>query len=65
MDNRSFEHNDEDNVALLDRDVAARLSEDYQRDIEDSDEVTLDQWQRRPLWEKIAGPFIWILERQQ
>jgi len=65
MDNRSFEHNDEDNVALLDRDVAARLSEDYQRDIEDSDEVTFDQWQRRPLWEKIAGPFIWILERQQ
>ena len=65
MDNRSFEHNDEDNVALLDRDVASRLSEDYQRDIEDSDEVTFDQWQRRPLWEKIAGPFIWILERQQ
>ena len=20
---------------------------------------------RRPLWEKIVGPFIWILERQQ
>jgi hypothetical protein len=30
-----------------------------------SREVTLDLWRRRPLWEKIAGPFVWILERQQ
>jgi cardiolipin synthase A/B len=65
MDNRSFEHNDEDNVALLDREVARRLLEDYQQDITDSDEVTLETWRRRPLWEKVAGPFIWILERQQ
>jgi cardiolipin synthase len=65
MDNRSFEHNDEDNVALLDRDVARRLLEDYQRDIEDSDEITLERWRRRALWEKIVGPFVWILERQQ
>jgi cardiolipin synthase A/B len=65
MDNRSFEHNDEDNVAMLDREVAQRLLADYQRDVNDSDEITLDQWRARPLWEKIAGPFIWILERQQ
>jgi cardiolipin synthase A/B len=65
MDNRSFEHNDEDNLALLDRDVARRLLEDYQRDIDDSDEITLERWRRRPLWEKIVGPFVWILERQQ
>jgi cardiolipin synthase len=65
MDNRSFEHNDEDNLALLDRDVARRLLEDYQRDIIDSEEITLEKWQRRPLWEKIVGPFVWILERQQ
>jgi len=65
MDNRSFEHNDEDNVALLDRDVAKRLLEDYQRDIGDSDEITLPEWRGRPLWEKIVGPFVWILERQQ
>ena len=65
MDNRSFEHNDEDNLALLDREVARRLLEDYQRDIDDSDEITLERWRRRPLWEKIVGPFVWILERQQ
>jgi cardiolipin synthase A/B len=65
IDNRSFEHNDEINVAMLDHQVAARLLEDYERDVADSDEVTLRRWQRRPLWEKVVGPFVWILERQQ
>ena len=65
IDNRSFEHNDEVNVAMRDRSLAARLLEDYARDLADSEEMTLDRWKRRPLWEKIVGPFVWILERQQ
>jgi cardiolipin synthase len=65
IDNRSFEHNDEVNIALRDRGLAARLLEDYVRDIADSREMSLDRWRRRPLWEKIVGPFVWILERQQ
>jgi len=65
IDNRSFEHNDEVNVALQDSGLASRLLEDFCRDIESSDEITLERWRRRPLWEKIVGPFIWILERQQ
>ncbi len=65
IDNRSFEHNDEVNLAMLDPAVACRLLEDYRRDLADSEEITLEQWRRRPLWEKIVGPFVWILERQQ
>jgi cardiolipin synthase A/B len=65
IDNRSFEHNDEVNVAMRDPAVAARLLQDYEADLQASREVTLEIWQRRPLWEKIVGPFIWILERQQ
>jgi cardiolipin synthase len=65
IDNRSFEHNDEVNVAMRDRAVAKRLCEDYDRDRAASREVTLEAWQRRPVWEKIVGPFVWILERQQ
>jgi cardiolipin synthase len=65
IDNRSFEHNDEINVAMRDPEVASRLLEDYRRDLAASDEITLQRWQRRPLWEKIVGPFVWILERQQ
>jgi cardiolipin synthase len=65
IDNRSFEHNDEINVGVRDTAVAARLMEDYVRDLQDSREVTLPLWQQRPWWEKVAGPFVWILERQQ
>jgi cardiolipin synthase len=65
IDNRSFEHNDEVNVAMRDPAVAARLLQDYERDLSVSAEVTLEQWRRRPIWEKIVGPFVWILERQQ
>ena len=65
IDNRSFEHNDEDNLAMRDAEVASRLLADYERDLAASEEVTLETWQRRPLWEKVVGPFVWILERQQ
>ena len=65
IDNRSFEHNDEVNVALRDPEVARRLLKDYAQDLADSENYTLERWERRPLWEKIVGPFVWILERQQ
>ena len=65
IDNRSFEHNDEVNVAIRDRGLAARLLEDYARDLADSREITFEGWRRRPAWEKFVGPFVWILERQQ
>ena len=45
--------------------MAARLLQDYERDLASSDEVTLEAWQRRPLWEKIVGPVRLDLERQQ
>jgi cardiolipin synthase len=65
VDNRSFEHNDEVNLAMCDRGVAGRMLADYERDLLDSAEVTLERWRARPLWEKVVGPFVWILERQQ
>ena len=65
IDNRSFEHNDEINLAMRDPELAARLLQDYERDVQDGEEVTLERWERRPLWEKVVGPFVWILERQQ
>ncbi len=65
IDNRSFEHNDEINLAMRDPQVVVRLLRDFERDVQESREITLDHWERRPLWEKIAGPFVWILERQQ
>jgi cardiolipin synthase len=65
LDNRSFEHNDEVNVAFRDGGVSARLLEDFERDLSHSREVTLHDWRRRPVWEKLIGSIAWILERQQ
>jgi cardiolipin synthase len=65
FDNRSFEHNDEVNVAFRDPAVTARVGADLQADLRDSREITLDAWHRRPVWEKLVGTVAWILERQQ
>jgi cardiolipin synthase A/B len=65
VDNRSFEHNDEVNVALLDQATNKRLLKDFERDVESSREITLEGWKRRPFWERMIGPVVWILERQQ
>ena len=65
FDNRSFEHNDEINVAFRDRAVTARVAADLELDLTRCKEITLDAWRARPLWEKLIGTFAWILERQQ
>ena len=65
FDNRSFEHNDEVNVAIRDEAMAARLTTDFLHDLSCGEEVTLDTWKRRTLVEKIVEPFARIFERQQ
>jgi len=49
FDNRSFELNDELNVVVFDRGVAARLREDFERDLGHSTKLDLDSWRSRPL----------------
>ena len=65
FDNRSFEHNDEVNVAFRDATVTARVAADLEADLTRCREITLNDWRRRPLWEKAIGAVAWILERQQ
>jgi cardiolipin synthase A/B len=65
FDNRSFEHNDEANLVVRDAPVSARLGRDFHGDLAHSREIQLDEWRRRPLWEKLIGTVAWILERQQ
>jgi cardiolipin synthase len=65
LDNRSFEHNDEVNLAVRDKAVARRLLKDFDADVVKSQEILLTAWTRRPLWEKLVGSVAWILERQQ
>jgi cardiolipin synthase A/B len=65
IDNRSFEHNDEVNVAFRDPSLTKRMRRDFDADLSASDEVTLDRWLRRPLIERVVAPLCGILERQQ
>jgi cardiolipin synthase A/B len=49
FDNRSFELNDELNVVVFDRDLAEQLIGDFERDLEASVRLTLEEWRARPL----------------
>ena len=65
VDNRSFEHNDEVNVAFRESAVTRRLRRDFEADLSACAEITLEEWGRRPALEKLIEPLCWILERQQ
>jgi cardiolipin synthase A/B len=54
FDNRSFSHNEENNVCVCDAGVAAQLSQTFERDIAVCEEVTLENWKRRSLPLKTA-----------
>ena len=49
FDNRSFELNDELNIAVFDRELAARLVEDFERDLKESQKLDLNAWKARPV----------------
>lgn len=49
FDNRSLELNDELNLAVFDREVAARLTADFERDLGRSTALQLEAWRTRPL----------------
>jgi len=65
FDNRSFGLNDEVNLAAYDPSLAARLEEDFARDIAASRHVSYGSWRRRPLFERGHELLGWLLERQQ
>ena len=65
FDNRSFGLNDEVNMAVPDETLATRLAEDFARDLANSQEITYEQWVRRPLLQRAPELLGWVLERQQ
>jgi cardiolipin synthase len=65
FDNRSFGLNDEVNLAAHDETLAARLAEDFARDLQDSSPVSYEEWRRRSIFERMHEWIGWLLERQQ
>jgi cardiolipin synthase len=59
FDNRSLELNDELNVAVSSRGLAARFLRDFEQDLGRSQRITLDAWRRRPLLDKVRERF-WV-----
>ena len=64
FDNRSFAHNEENNVCVLDAAWAGALERSFLDDARLSDPVTLEQWQRRGIVERAGEVLAWFLEDQ-
>jgi cardiolipin synthase A/B len=65
LDHRSFGLNDEDNLVVLDKELAARLLSDFQNDLSQSRRVTLQDWEHRPVWERGMEWLGWLISREQ
>jgi cardiolipin synthase A/B len=57
FDNRSLELNDEINVGVADRDLAARLTQDFEEDLRRSHRLTPEAWRERPAIDKAREKF--------
>jgi cardiolipin synthase A/B len=57
FDNRSLELNDELNVAVFSRAVAARFLEDFEKDLKVSRRLELESWRRRPRLQRVQEHF--------
>jgi cardiolipin synthase len=53
IDRRSFIHNYELNVVVLDPAFGAQMDSAFNEDLKDSKEVTLERWQHRPLSDRV------------
>ena len=65
FDNRSFGINDEVNLAVRDAALSERLTADFENDLRQSGRVTLRDWKRRPIHQRLTEMLGWIFERQQ
>ena len=53
LDYRSLIHNDEANAIIIGRQFGKEMEDLFQRDLEQSTEVTLEKWKDRPLLERV------------
>jgi cardiolipin synthase A/B len=65
FDNRSFGINDEVNIAVLDPQIAEKLTTDFNNDLHESEEITLEAWKHRPIYQRVIEWVGSLLERQQ
>jgi cardiolipin synthase A/B len=61
FDDRSFDTNDEITVAILDKDVAARLDGIFERYVRRANEITLEEWRKRSVLTKLKHNAAYLL----
>ncbi|MEP6914311.1 MAG: phospholipase D-like domain-containing protein [Acidobacteriota bacterium] len=64
FDNRSFAHNEENNVCFYDEDLAGSLEELFLADVAGCDRLTLEGWRRRGIVERAGGVIAAFLQEQ-
>ncbi|KAH0433521.1 hypothetical protein KCU90_g5054, partial [Aureobasidium melanogenum] len=64
FDSRSFKLNDEANLNIYDRDFARRQTAVFDGDVVNAKRITLDDWRRRPLLEKLLERVFALLDSQ-
>jgi cardiolipin synthase len=64
FDNRSFAHNEENNVCIHDDAIACALHETFLADLDGSDRVTLEAWTRRGLPQRVGELIAAFLQEQ-
>jgi cardiolipin synthase len=65
FDSRSFDLNDEVNLAAMDAQLASRLLDDFENDVAASRRITYEEWHRRPWHERTLALLGFFLERQE
>ncbi|SAK45181.1 cardiolipin synthetase [Caballeronia glebae] len=64
FDSRSFKLNDEANLNIYDRDFARQQTAIFDDDVTHAKRITLDDWRRRPLFEKLLERVVALLDSQ-
>ncbi|MBU7443384.1 phospholipase D-like domain-containing protein, partial [Paraburkholderia fungorum] len=64
FDSRSFKLNDEANLNIYDRDFARRQTAVFDGDVVNANRITLDDWRRRQLLEKLLERVVALLDSQ-
>lgn len=64
FDYRSFSINDEVNLAVMDAALTRRITQDFERDLSNSKEITYQDWRQKRRY-RIADRVFSILERQE
>jgi cardiolipin synthase A/B len=64
FDSRSLALNEEIGVGILDSGIALELKRAFQEDLRRSQELKLEQWRRRPVYDRLFDSFAYMLHDQ-